>query len=58
MYLKVITDFEEAIAMKVNVNKSEAVLLGEWRNNPPANIPYSVCNKVTYLGCTVGNYQG
>jgi hypothetical protein len=41
--------------MKVNTNKSEAVLLAEWRNKPLANIPYPICDKVAYFDCMVGN---
>jgi hypothetical protein len=45
----------QRVYMHDNTNKSEAVLLGEWRSNPLANIPYPVREKEIYLDCTVGN---
>ena len=41
--------------MKVNPRKSEAVLLGGWRNKPPKLIHYPIKGVVKYLGCLVGN---
>ena len=55
IFKEIARDFEAATAMKVNISKSEAVLLGEWVNDPPGNIPYAVKDRVTYLGCEVGH---
>jgi hypothetical protein len=47
--------FEEGTAMALNVDKSEAVLLGKWANLPPSNLPaFKVQTQVKYLGCIIG----
>ena len=55
IFAEVLEDYEAGTAMKVNANKSEAVLLGGWRNKPPKMIHYPIKEVVKYLGCPVGN---
>lgn len=55
IFKSTIADFEKATAMKVNPKKSEAVMLGKWRDKPPEGIPYPIVRTAKYLGCQVGN---
>ncbi len=51
-------DFEKATGMALNPSKSEAVLLGKWKEDPPPGIPFPVKKWVKYLGCPVGHLTG
>ena len=46
---------EKATAGKVNFKKSEAILTGKWRRNPPKDLEFKIVKCAKYLEAPVGD---
>lgn len=58
LLLKTLKDFGLISSARINWNKSEAVLMGEWKKRAPPNLPEGLCwtrDGLRYLGVYLGN---